>query len=137
MTTITSGASARISSIAFGSLILAGCKIDTLWPTRAALIGGAVIFWSRPTGLSGCVTTPINSCSDFWSGRKVGTPISPVPMNTIRICGLSKGSKWNANLSPWLHRLGHHFLAGGNFALANRRAALTAEVIEDLFVRQN
>jgi hypothetical protein len=55
-------------------------------------------------------------------------------MKTIRICGLSKRSKWNSNLPPRLHRPGHHFFSGGNFTLPNRRAAFGAEVIENLFV---
>ena len=42
--------------------------------------------WSRPTGLSGWVTTPISSCAgERRSARNVGTPISPVPIKTIRI----------------------------------------------------
>jgi hypothetical protein len=52
----------------------------------ATLIGGASIRWARPTGLSGCVTTPTNSCSaDFSNERKTGAPISPVPMKSTRI----------------------------------------------------
>src|SRR5437588_221297 len=103
----------------------------------AALIGGAVIFCSRPTGLSGCVTMPTSSCSDFSSARNVGTPISPVPIKTIRICGLSKRLNRNVLTVSARDALGRYFLTGGDFALPDRRTALGAEVIENLPIGQN
>src|SRR5205814_1029297 len=86
---------------------------DVDLPLSAALIGGAVIFCSRPTGLSGCVTTATKSCSDFLIARNVGTPISPVPIKTIRICGLSQRLNGNALTISTVDRFGRHFLAGG------------------------
>jgi hypothetical protein len=56
-------------------------------------------------------------------------------MNTIRILGLAKGSK--ANLSPWLHRFGHHLFSGRHFTLADRRAALGAEIVENFAIGQD
>jgi hypothetical protein len=56
-------------------------------------------------------------------------------MNTIRICGLSKRSK--TNFSPWLHRFGHYFFAGGDLTLTDGRSALGAEIIENLAIGQN
>jgi hypothetical protein len=58
-------------------------------------------------------------------------------MNTIRISGLSKRSKRYAPAISAGDRFGHHFFAGGDFALSDRRAALGAEIIEDLAVGQN
>jgi surfactin synthase thioesterase subunit len=58
-------------------------------------------------------------------------------MNTIRICGLSKRSKRNVPAVSAGDRFGHHFLAGGHFALSDRRTALGAEIIEELAIGQN
>jgi len=45
-------------------------------------------------------------------------------------------SNWSSPLTP-SHRCGHRFFAGDDFPLADRRPALGAEIIENLFVRQN
>jgi len=45
-------------------------------------------------------------------------------------------SNWNSLLTP-SHRRGRRFFAGGDFPLADRRPAFGAEIIENLFVRQN
>src|ERR1700719_4286684 len=109
-----------------------------LLPETATLTGGAVIFCSRPAGLSGWVTTPISSCSDFWSARSVGTPISPVPMKTMRTFSRLPNSrfKWEVTF-PARRGLRHHLFARRYFALSHGRAALGAQIIENLFVRQN
>jgi hypothetical protein len=66
-------------------------------------------------------------------------------MKTIRIectsnsdCSTTTSRfKWYANLPPWPHFLRHHFLAGSDFALADRRTALAAKIIEDFFIWQD
>jgi hypothetical protein len=40
-------------------------------------------------------------------------------------------------LSSRLHRFGHHFLAGGDFTLADGGTALSAEIIEDFLFGQD
>src|SRR5581483_1695792 len=137
-TTIASGCNARMSSIDWRSFIRVGCKIDIFISSAARLIGGASIFCERPTGLSGCVTTATISCSDSRNARNVGTPISPVPMKTMRISRLTNlRSKRNGATPFWLHRLRHHLFAGGDFTRADGRAAFGAEIIEDFLLRQN
>jgi len=39
--------------------------------------------------------------------------------------------------TPPRHRLGHQFVAGSDFTLADRRSAASAQIIEDLAVRQD
>jgi hypothetical protein len=58
-------------------------------------------------------------------------------MNAIRICGLPKRLNGNTPAISRSGRFRHHFVAGGYFALSDRRAALGAEIIEDLAVGQN
>jgi len=58
-------------------------------------------------------------------------------MNTIRICGLSKRLNGNGPAISRGDRFRHHFLAGSDFALSDRRPAFGAEIIEDLAVGQN
>jgi hypothetical protein len=67
-------------------MAMSGGIANGVLPVNAALIAGASIRCARPTGLSGCVTTPTSSCTfEFRRERKAGTPISPVPMKRTRI----------------------------------------------------
>src|SRR4051812_11204488 len=140
MTTITSGASARISETASSALIRFGCRIGPAIPAAAALIGGASIRCSRPTGLSGWVTTPTSSClPDSISHRKTGTPISPVPMNNTRIARSELDALHRGAAAGTARRRcpGHHFLAGRDFALSDGRRAAGAKIIVDFLVGQD
>src|SRR3954470_11014987 len=140
MTTMTSGASARISATASSALIRFGWKTRRLVPATAALIGGASIRCSRPTGLSGWVTTPMSSWSlDSISQRKTGAPISPVPMKSTRIARLEvKASNRRAATRPARgRRFRHHFFARCDFTLTDRRGAAGAKVIVDFLVGQD
>src|SRR5207253_89606 len=82
---------------------------------------------------------PTNSWSDFSSARSVGTPISPVPINKMRIKVRlrSRPPYWAAALRPGPRRLHQHAFAGRDFALADRRRAFSAQIVEYFLVREN
>src|SRR5437660_1449021 len=140
-----------MSATVCGSLILAGCKIGAPGSPRrirpvadgralpiAFLIGEGSIRCSRPTGLSEPVITPTSSCSvELISACNAGTPIAPVPMKRTRMGALWQNPQRPTARAPLGHCLGHQFLAGGDFALADGRTAAGAEIIEYLPVWQD
>src|SRR5207237_160233 len=99
-------------------LIRAGCRIDVFVSASAFLIGDGSICRARPTGLSGCVTTATRSCSlDCNKTRSVGTPISPAPMNTMRMPHYGVSS-WSAVVHA-LQDVEQNF--GGRLSCVNHR----------------
>jgi len=53
------------------------------------------------------------------------------------MCGGLAQPNWNSPLPARLRRGRRQFFAGGDFALTDRGAALSAEVIENFFIGQN
>src|SRR5271165_232414 len=83
MTTIRSGERLSIRLNSSVRRILRGCRMGK--PSAILFGAGGVNTWERPTGLSGCVTIPTRFTSgELASHCKVGSPISPLPMNTTR-----------------------------------------------------
>src|SRR5438045_6731940 len=137
MTTIISGLRARTSAIASGSLIPRGCKSGAPGG-RALPIGDAWIRCSRPTGLSCPVTTPTSSCSvESISACRVGTPIAPVPRKRTRMGALWCEPDGGTTRAARGRCLRHQLFPRAHFALADRRAAAGAKIIEQLAVGQD
>src|SRR5260370_2145275 len=85
MTTIRSGDRLLIRFNSSVRRIFTGCRIGKLSAIPILFGADGVTTSERPTGLSGCVTTPTRFTSaEFASHCKVGSPISPLPMKTTR-----------------------------------------------------
>src|SRR5262245_1798501 len=83
----TTARSARRASNAetnAGSLSRSGWRSGTPAAAARALTGASDVFWPRPRGRSGCVTTPTTACDDARSASSVGTANAGVPKNARR-----------------------------------------------------
>ena len=61
-----------------------GCSTGTPPSIARAFTGASLVFWPRPRGRSGCVTTPTTACADCSSASSEGTANAGVPKKTIR-----------------------------------------------------